>query len=163
LIRPTIGLPVLMALALVAIFALAMGCGDNNRGPDTLGGTVLTPVADVPVPAGFKFKMDQSSERKSGTFRFIRHMYEGSASVRETTEFYRTSMPRNGWLLVDETLQNGRQRLLFDKGNESCHISIYDDWGTKVLIQILPKGSRPTDTKPAATPTPALKGRPAIL
>jgi len=149
LIRPAVGLPVLMGLAIVGVMVLALGCGSH----DTISPEFI--VADVPAPAGFKFNQGQSAERISGQFRFIRHLYEGSAPIRETADFYRTSMPQAGWTLVDQTLTSGRQRFLFDKGNESCHISIYDDWGTKVLIQILPKASRPTTPdRPAAAPAP---------
>jgi hypothetical protein len=158
LIRPAIGLPVLMALGLAAVFVLALGCTQPDR--TDIGRDKLAPLPDVPVPAGFKFNMGQSSERKLGTWRYITHLYEGSASVRETAEFYRTNMPRSGWTLVDESLQRGCQRYTFDKGNESCYISVYDEWGTKVLIYILPKGSRPADAKSAVAPTPTPKSRP---
>jgi hypothetical protein len=140
------------------VFVVAMGCGGPHTTPGPDPRWILQ---DIPAPAGFKYVVDQSNERKlADGRRVIRHMYEVKGGVQENADFYRNEMPHNGWVLAEETLQGGRQRFLFDKGNESCHISIYDDWGTKVLIQILPKGTRPTDVKPAVTPTSAPKTRP---
>ena len=143
LIRPAIGLPVLAALAILGLMVMAMGCGEKREVAATTAPAVNPRLKDVPVPAGFKFKTDQSSDRAVGGFRFVRHLYEGGATVRQVSEFYRRNMPVLGWRSLEASLVSGRQRLLFDKGNDTCHISVWDDWGTKVLIQVLPRSTRP--------------------
>ncbi|MGB2967745.1 MAG: hypothetical protein WBD18_01000, partial [Phycisphaerae bacterium] len=105
----------------------------------------VPPVADLPVPAGFKFNEQDSLDRLASGLRFIRHLYEGSAKVRQVAEFYRRQMPTAGWTLVEESFSSGRQRFQFEKGRESCHISIWDDWGTKLLIQVFPAGGKPLE------------------
>ena len=145
LIRPSIGLPVLAALAVVGMLVLALGCGpDRGEGAATTAPAVSPRLADIPVPAGFKFNANESSDRVASGFRFVRHLYEGGANVRQVSEFYRRGMPQLGWIKVEESLVGGRQRLMFEKNTETCHISIWDDWGTKVLIQVMPLGGRPS-------------------
>ena len=152
LIRPAIGLPVLAALAIVGLLVMALGCGEKREAAATTAPAVNPRLRDVPVPAGFKFKTGQSSDRAVGGFRLVRHLYEGGATVRQVSEFYRRNMPVLGWRMIEENFVSGRRRLLYDKGNDTCHISVWDDWGTKVLIQVLPQGAR--RTRPAA-PAPS--------
>jgi len=157
LIRPAIGLPVLAALALVGLLVMALGCGEKREVAATTAPAVNPRLRDVPVPAGFTFKAGQSSDRAVGGFRFVRHLYEGGATVRQVSEFYRRNMPPLGWRMLEENFVSGRRRLLYDKGNDTCHISVWDDWGTKVLIQVLPRGARrirPAAPAPSAGTTP---------
>ena len=146
LIRPAIGLPVLAALALVGLVVLALGCGgEGERGPAAPAPALAPRVADVPVPANFKFDGQESKDRKAGELRFVQHLYKGGAPVRQVAEFYRRQMPSAGWTPVEESFSSGRQRFQFEKGAESCHLSVWDDWGTKLLIQVFPRGGRPME------------------
>jgi len=165
LIRPAIGLPVLAGLAILGLMVLTLGCNED-RGRAAAAAPAVNPrLPDVPVPAGFTFKSDQSTERRARGFRFVRHYYTGGATVRQVAEFYRDIMPRAGWTPIEENLVSGRQRMLFEKGNDTCHVSIWEDWGTRLLIQVLPSGSRPA-VNPAAgpavepAPNPAARGLP---
>ena len=143
LIRPAIGLPLLSGLALAGLILMALGCG-AEREPAAASAPALAPrVADVPVPAKFKFKPDESSDRSVGTLRFVCHLYEGGTPIRQVAEFYRREMPSSGWTQTEESLHQGRQRFIFTKGKETCYISIWDDWGTKLLIQVFPTGGTP--------------------
>ena len=146
LIRPAIGLPVLAALALAGLWILAMGCGPKKDD--------VTPprLTDVPVPQGFKFNAARSADRIKNGFRVAEYLYEGGdASVRQVGDFYRQWMPTFGWVTKEENLSSGTQRLTFEKGSDNCYISIYNDWGTKIQIQLLPRGSRTPEggAKPA--------------
>ena len=146
LIRPAIGLPVLAALALVGLVVLALGCGgEGERGAAAPAPALVPPGADLPVPANFKFDDQESKDRKAGELRFVQHLYKGGAPVRQVAEFYRRQMPAAGWTLVEESFSSGRQRFQFEKGRDSCHISIWDDWGTKLLIQVFPAGGKPLE------------------
>jgi len=154
LIRPAIGLPVLAGLALVGLMVLALGCNEERGRAATAAPAVNPRLKDVPIPADFKFDTDRSKERMARGFRFVEHHYKGDATVRQVAEFYRDIMPRVGWTKVEENLVSGRQRLLFEKGNDSCHISIRDDWGTRLMIQVMPSGGRPSANPAALSPDP---------
>lgn len=142
----------LAGLALAGV--LAGGCGPEKERAATTAPASEPRLSDVPVPAGFKFIADRSSDRLTEGFRIANHRYEGDAPLRQVAAFYKREMPRGGWQLVDESFGSGRQRYMFNKGAETCHISIWDDWGTKVYIQVLPKGGNPVEA-PAAPGMPA--------
>ena len=149
LIRPWIGLSVLAGLALAGLLVMSLGCNGRPDQP-------LPPkFADIPVPMGFKLVPDKSSDRVVGGYRRISHVYKGEGEMRVVAEYYRRHMPELGWTLAQENLVAGRQRFMFNKANESCHIIIYDDWGTKVQIELWPTGARTAETHPAATPAAA--------
>lgn len=151
LIRPAIGFPLLAALALAGMLVLALGCGQDREPTASTASSGMPRLADVPVPADFKFKADRSGEKIRGGFRVVEHLYEGGEPVRRVAEFYRQMMPPLGWVLKEQTFNAGTQRFAFEKGNDNCFVSIYDDWGTKLLIQVYPKGARALP-EPPATP-----------
>jgi len=137
LIRPAVGLPVLAALAFVGLIVLALGCGpDRDVGPQPAADTRL---ADIPVPETFKFDAQRSTDRTTGALRFVEHVYKGSHPLGDVADFYRREMPVLGWRLVEERFDHGRQRFHFEKDREACHISLWDDWGTRLMIQIFPR------------------------
>jgi hypothetical protein len=163
LIRPAVGLPVLVGLAFLGLMVMALGCNEERGRAATAAPAVNPRLPDVPVPADFVFDADRSKERRARGFRFVEHHYKGDATVRQVTNFYREIMPRVGWKMIEENFIAGRQRMLFEKGNDSCHVSIWEDWGTRLLIQVMPSGGRPS-ANPAAPssdepmPNPAARG-----
>jgi hypothetical protein len=151
LIRPAVGLPVLAGLALVGLLVMSLGCGINNHP------TTLPPkFADIPIAPGFEIVPGRSTDTQIGPSRRISHVYKGDAKVPEVSEYYRRRMPDQGWTLVRESFVGGRQRFMFNKGNESCHVLIYDDWGTKVQVEVWPAGGKPVE--PHGGPAPAAAG-----
>jgi len=147
LIRPAIGLPVLSALALIGLLVVVLGCG-QSREPAAASAPALAPrISDVPVPATFKFDVNESMDRQTGDLRFVRHLYRGMAPMRQVAEFYRREMAGAGWKKVEESFSRGRRRFQFEKADEACYISVWDDWGTKLLIQVFPKGGRPPESE----------------
>jgi hypothetical protein len=141
-------LPAVGTAALVAL-ATAAGCDwFNRRSEPPTAPPPVSRIPDVPVPVGFKFDAGQSNDRIGGDVRVVVHTYKGglgSMNVAETCEWYRQSMPGNGWQKMEESFSDKCHRFLFVKGNENCWISIWDDWGTKILIQIFPKGAKPPE------------------
>lgn len=153
LIRPAVAVPVMVVLALVGILVLALGCGGEDREPAaTVSPTIRPRLRDVPVPAGFKFIANKSSDRMVDGLRFVEHMYGGDATVRSVSDWYRRGMPTLGWKLLEERFEKSRQRFFYEKGNENCYISVYDDWGTKIFIRIAPISARPAEPRPAPSP-----------
>jgi hypothetical protein len=154
-VRPWAVLPLLSALGLAGFVMLAHGCGPDNRMPEV---SVNPRLPDVPVPFGFKFEVDRSTDRVIGTARTAEHLYSGDTSVAQTTQFYRLHMSTYGWTLKDQSLSAGRQRFMYEKGPDTCYVSVWDDWGTKLLINVMQKGAGPVEPPFKAPPVrPAAK------
>jgi len=155
-IRPAVVMPVLVALALGGFLALVLGCdGQSGREPPAMTAPAINPrLPDVPVPFGFKFNTARSFDRAKGESRTAEHLYEGDAPLRQVAEFYRHQMPTFGWTQKEENFSNGVQRFTFEKGGDICYVSIWDNWGTKVLIKVLPQAGKRIETgaRPAARP-----------
>lgn len=149
-IRPAVGLPVLAGLALLGLMVLAMGCGEE-RGAAAAAPSVNPRLPDIPVPAGFEFLEKDSYDSVIAGRRQVLHYYKGNATVRQVAEFYRRSMRALGWAQASETFVQGKQRIRFEKGTETCHISVWDDWGTKIQIYVLPSSFRSAETDPRRT------------
>jgi hypothetical protein len=149
LIRPWAVLPILAVLGLAGFVMMAQGCGPENRMPEV---AVNPRLPDVPVPFGFKFEVSRSTDRVIGTSRTAEHLYSGDTVVGQVTQFYRLHMPTYGWTLKEENLSTGRQRFTFEKGPDTCYISVWDDWGTKLLINVMQKGSGPVEPPSKAPP-----------
>jgi hypothetical protein len=144
----------LVPVAVAAVAALAAGCDWGNKRDDNPP-PVVSRIADVPVPYGFKLDAKASSDEAAGAVRRVSHLYKGglgSLNLAETTDWYRQSMPAHGWQPAREEFKNATQRFVYDKGDETCYVSIWDDWGTKVLIQVFPKGSQPLPTTSGPKP-----------
>jgi hypothetical protein len=148
LIRPAVALPVLAALALAGLMVMALGCGPTKEPPAAAAPAINPRLPDVPVPFGFKFNTEDSYDRVTGGFRSVKHVYEGNAALRQISEFYRQQMPAFGWTQKEENFGSGTQRFVFEKANDVCYVSIWDDWGMKLLIQVMPKGARPSEAPP---------------
>ncbi len=140
LIRPAVALPTLAALALAGMVVLGLGCG----GPERRENPPPHLMRDVPVPAGFQFVPKESTDRSTAGVRLISHLYKGQAPVRETADFYARAMPARGWTLRDRTFNRGKERLVFEKGRETAYVTLWDDWGAKLMVQVYPQGMGPT-------------------
>lgn len=137
------------AAALVGLGLAAAGCdGLGRKSKPPAAAPSVSRIADVPVPQGFKFDVGQSNDRVTGSTRVVSHLYKGgigAPNVAETTDFYRQMMPGSGWQKMEESFNDKVRRFIFAKGNENCYVSIWDSWGTKVLVQVYPKGAKPPE------------------
>jgi len=149
-IRPSVAMPMLALLALGGLTVLVLGCGQTRENPAAAAPAINPKLPDVPVPFGFKFDTGKSYDKVTSGFRDVKHLYEGDTPVPQVAEFYRLHMPQYGWTLKEESFVGARQRFTFQKAAESCYVSVWDDWGTKVLVQVLTG----TATPPAATLAP---------
>ena len=110
------------------------------------------------MPFGFHFDVNQSSRPRRRHDPAAEHLYSGDASLAQVAAFYRLHMGSYGWTLKEENLSGGRQRFTYEKGPDNCYISIWDDWGTKLLVKVMAKGTGPVEP-PSKTPPvrPAVK------
>jgi hypothetical protein len=141
LIRPAFALPLLAGLGLVGLLVLSQGCGPTRVFP--IDEVFFNPgLPDVPVPTGTKFNTNESYQHKTGEARNVRHYYEVDWSLTSVAAFYRKHMAEYGWTMKEDNLSGGRQRFVFSKSNDICYVSIWDSWGVKLLIQVIPTGLR---------------------
>ena len=100
--------------------------------------------SDVPVPIGFRFVETGSEDASTGAQRlYLRHRYVGSANKINVRNFYREQMPLARWVKQSDGHVNGEYTLRFDKGRETCSVSIRDNHRrrgeTEVQVIIIPK------------------------
>ena len=143
----------IMCLGLLAAGCALSGCawfsGASNPGIE-LAAIAKPPVADLPVPAGFKLDEDKSRSNDSGVARFVDHLYWGSASKFSVSRFYKKAMVARKWRFVSETFSLGDQNLRFDRPGEKCSVFITSgSWlhPTKLKLQLWTSEfiSRPTN------------------
>lgn len=157
----------------IATFALLgsvlLGCGDmdvgdepvrgltGGQGPDAQPSPGLVPqarppVADVPVPIGFKLIEPASRSFIAGDERRIKHAYQGGAEKFDVKRFYARQMPLNGWKLLNEQFLSGEFMLQFAKADERAELTVASttSWGrerTTVKVSIQPKDAEEQDNE----------------
>jgi len=109
----------LIGLALIA--CVPLGC--QSQGP--LVAKAASPIADVPMPVGFKMKESNSRSWNSGSLRFVDYLYSGSGGRVPAVEFFEKQMPISGWVSLSKQFTQGRSTLDFAKADEKCRIIIY--------------------------------------
>jgi hypothetical protein len=85
-----------------------------------------SPIADVPVPAGFVMTADSTSKVVPGNaLRFVDHRYKGDDDVLPVVRFYRDHMQEKGWTWVDQNQSRGSEMTLhYNKKGEDCTVTI---------------------------------------
>ena len=114
-------------LCLLTAGCTLSGCGwfsgASNPGAE-LAAVAKPPVADLPVPAGFKLDEGRSRTFDSGVARFVDHVYWGPASKFAVSRFYKKAMVARKWRFVSETFSLGDQDLRFKRPGETCRVRI---------------------------------------
>lgn len=129
--------------ALAALFGgpfLVGGCRDVEKIeiPNIFHQTPERPLADVPVPDGFRYK-DTGSYIFDRSYRVARLRYSGTPHVNEAIGFFKEQMPLSRWSFVREQGTDSRT-LVFQNDIEELKISIDRDAGiTSVDIDIAPR------------------------
>ena len=132
----------IMCLTVLAAVCAISGCawfsGASNPGVE-LAAVAKPPVADLPVPFGFKLDEGASRSNDSGVARFVDHLYWGEASKFAVSRFYKKAIVARKWRFVSETFSLGDQNLRFDRPGEKCSVFITSgSWlhPTKVKVQL---------------------------
>jgi hypothetical protein len=134
--------------ASVGVFA-AVGvpaCSSNHAADTTqpaLIPSITSPIADVPVPAGFSMTSNSTSQViPSSGLRFVDHQYKGDDDVLPVVRFYRDQLPQRGWTLVDQSQLHKEITLHFTKNNENCAVTVWPGTlDTHIRIKIDPAGT----------------------
>jgi hypothetical protein len=103
------------------------------------------PIPDLPVPIGFDFEEDESTNVTPGTIRFLDHVYTGREDKFAVARFYLREMPRHDWTLEHDLFIRGDRSMDFTRPGEACRVRITGGGGlsrTRVRILLWPT-SRP--------------------
>jgi hypothetical protein len=135
-----------MKLSLVVLAMMAAGLVSGCAHTKTEGPLIPaadSPIADVPVPAGFQIILSQSTHEvvPSTGLRFVDHRYHGKDDVLPVVRFYRTQMPEKGWTTVDQKQLHDEITLRYTKNNEDCVVTVMPGtMDTKIRVKIDPAG-----------------------
>jgi len=100
-----------------------------------------SPIADVPIPAGFEMTA-ASSSKEVNSLRFVDHHYQGNDDLQPVVQFYREEMPKYKWEKKQQTQPNGNEvSIEFTKGSEVCVVTVTaHTFSTEVHVRIDPAG-----------------------
>jgi hypothetical protein len=129
-----------LAAALVGGGGLLGGCRNVEKVeiPNIFHSTPERPLADVPVPNGFRYK-DAGSYIFDRNYRVARLRYSGTPHMDEVVGFFKEQMPLSRWILVREQ-GDGPRQLYFQNEIEDMRISVDREGGiTSIDIDISPK------------------------
>lgn len=130
-----------LACAGVVLWILCPGCGSQSAEPSRLTPKQRPPISDLPVPRGFRILEDESEDAYTGRRRlYVRHVYEGPGEPFTVRNFYRERMPQYKWELVNSVHVSGTHSMVFEKGPESCTVTISRSksrWRSGIRVQII--------------------------
>ncbi len=141
-------------IGMVAV--LLTGCTQGEKPPEgtvaTLAAQPMPPIADVPLPEGFKLDAGKSWSWVGASQRAVHHLYEGKVDKFATIGFFKQQMPAAKWNMTRDDFTRGTAYMEFEKNGERCIVQISKGtWflePTEVLVMLEPAGG-------ARTPTPA--------
>jgi hypothetical protein len=127
-----------LTIALVLAAATAVGCSEKVHvlslssdgqylAPQIGPGLVArpdSPIPDLPMPIGFVIVVDQSRVESRGLSRYVRHVYQGRASMADATRFYRHHAPLQQWRSLGEQTQDGQTVMWYAKGSERLTLQL---------------------------------------
>jgi len=129
-----------VAAALFGGAFLAGGCRgvEKIEIPNIFRVTPERPLADVPVPDGFRYK-DLGSYIFDRNYRVARLRYSGTPHLEETVGFFKEQMPLSRWMFVREE-GNDARALFFRNEIEEMKVSVERQGGiTSIEIDISPR------------------------
>lgn len=154
------------SLLTVALAAMSAGCTAAGNEPLAAGKSETTPapltqadllpqnrppIADLPVPVGFKLVESISRSYDWGGGRVVDHTFEGRAEKLELERFYLRQMPALGWMRANAQQVRGTSQLEFTNTHaERCSIDIADvaqprtsTTGVRITLTVLPARNPP--------------------
>ena len=100
-----------------------VGAAEKKSEPaDQMWAQKRPPIADLPIPVGFKLNEGQSRSFAAAGARYVDHLYKGKGDKFAVARFYKSQMPRNRWVLVTDMFIQGEVVLDFEKETERCRV-----------------------------------------
>ncbi|MHC4393029.1 MAG: hypothetical protein ACYS22_17185 [Planctomycetota bacterium] len=96
------------------------------------------PLADVPVPVGFRFR-ENGSYVFNNNYRVAKLRYAGGRQLDEVEAFYKENMPLSQWEFTGDS--GAKKRVItFQKDWETCTVTLMRDHGRSAInIEISPR------------------------
>lgn len=115
-----------LLLALTLPCALP-GCVTGTASDAPLIVSASSPVADVPIPAGFYMTSESRSSLTPGTnLRFVDHFYKGTDGFMPVVNFYRQQLPEKGWTINTQQQSGDNVVLTCTKASETLVLTIWE-------------------------------------
>ncbi|RME76103.1 MAG: hypothetical protein D6776_01845, partial [Planctomycetota bacterium] len=134
--------PAIVAIGFVAaLFAPLSGCQNVEKFeiPNIFRTVPDRPLADVPVPVGFRYQQ-RGSYIFDNNFRVARLRYTGTPWVEDVVAFFNEQMPLSRWRALPAFTRDGKQVLAFVNDRERCEITLDRRRGlTEIVIDITPR------------------------
>ena len=135
----------------VLLLAIA-GCSDTTTDPSQgLIAAPVSPVIDIPVPAGFHMAGDSQTFIAPNQQLRMAHIHmKGNDDYLSVARFFREQLPLKGWTLLSQT-QNGQTVIQsYSKPAEDLTITVTEGiLNTHAYIKL-----DPANRSTPATPTP---------
>ncbi|MCL5770367.1 MAG: hypothetical protein M1588_03535 [Planctomycetes bacterium] len=142
---------------LLTACVLLAGCSQNHQA--LLSPAINPPIADVPVPSGFRIDLSRSQATvvPNSNLRMVNQFYKGSDPRLSVARFFMHYMPTDGWNMLQET--QGPQGIILSfknkKNRENCTVTVKRGWfHTHLYIVIAPGGRAGAATTPSAAAPP---------
>ena len=132
---------VLGAIALASAPLWGGGCQNVEKVeiPNVFRTTPERPLADVPVPVGFRY-VERGSFIFDSNFRVAKLRYSGSQRLDEVVAFYTEQMPRSQWSFIGKSGEGEDKVLEFQSEMETCVVTLDREGGQSTLeIEIAPR------------------------
>jgi hypothetical protein len=137
-----------MVLSITGAALALPACSGSNHAEATpaLIAAVNSPIADVPIPAGFGMTGQSTSHVEASGVRTVDHWYSGSDDLLPVVKFYRDEMPKTGWAFADQNqLEHNQVALHFTKNSEDCVVTVKPGtFHTHIEVRINPVGGSGT-------------------
>ncbi len=142
----------ILAAALSAVLLFLSGCAPSSP-PETQPATPVRGPGDIPIPADFQKVEKNAVLITIGGFEAGLVVYQGEREPAWVVDFYRETLPQDGWTLVASFISND-SILVFTKEHQACVIRVSgSDSSSRLELRIgsaeLPSGSPPQSSQPA--------------
>jgi hypothetical protein len=130
-----------VALCLTASIGLGSGCQSVEKVEisNIFRQVPERPLADVPVPVGFRYKQ-KGSYIFNNNFRVARLCYSGTPWPEDALAFFAQQMPLSKWRPTGSETVDGWDILRFENEVESCAVKLDRKKGiTSIVIDIAPR------------------------
>jgi hypothetical protein len=83
---------------------------------------------DIPVPRGMEYKASMSTVIESPSVKAAKVVYRGRLEPQSLAVAMRSMLESNGWRHVGSTTASGTTAQVFEKGDTSVSVRIWEGW-----------------------------------
>jgi hypothetical protein len=109
-----------ISFSALLVTALLVGCSSMPQ--------ARSEFEDIPVPRGLEYVADKSTVIESPSVKAAKVVYRGRLEPASLGSVMRTMLESNGWRHVGTTTAAGSSAQIFDKGDTSIQVRIWEGW-----------------------------------